>query len=343
MASKLLQRFRPSTRKQQRGPRPPEEPPEIAELVDDAEGLSVRLSGTLSLSEDSLGSEESDGTDGRCIEELNTHSLLTQQLREMWAHAQDHSMPIRLTFEVTEANVVRDNHAKYVLYTIYLLHSGQYDPSPAFITCRYSDLERLRKSLRSHYPDEMTSVSFPHKRLHKNFTAETIAKRSRAFEQFLCYLSSVPTLRQSPEFLGFFYLHDMQKAQHLTCTGLYQLALPLWMNCWRLQEKLCPIGPSTHRLLVLAGLVVCHQEMDSLADAQAFSERAVVLFRDAQEQNVPFFISFLQAHIQLSWRVGVDKRSSEAALLRLHEAGHTTHNAPTLKEMLIRETNDITT
>ncbi|CAJ0954408.1 unnamed protein product [Ranitomeya imitator] len=229
------------------------------------------------------------------------------------------------------------------LYTIYLLHSGQYDPSPAFITCRYSDLERLRKSLRSHYPDEMTSVSFPHKRLHKNFTAETIAKRSRAFEQFLCYLSSVPTLRQSPEFLGFFYLHDMQKAQHLTCTGLYQLALPLWMNCWRLQEKLCPIGPSTHRLLVLAGLVVCHQEMDSLADAQAFSERAVVLFRDAQEQNVPFFISFLQAHIQLSWRVGVDKRSSEAALLRLHEAGHTTHNAPTLKEMLIRETNDITT
>ncbi|KAM3921698.1 sorting nexin-21 isoform 2-T4 [Leptodactylus fuscus] len=334
MASKLLRRFRPSTLREQRGPGPPEEPPEIAELVDDTEGLSVRLSGTLSLSEDSLGSEESDGTETRCIEDLSSHSLLTQQLREMWASTQDHGLPIRLTFEVTEANV---------MYTIYLLHSGQYDPSPAYITCRYSDLERLRKSLRSRYPDEMTSVSFPHKRLRKNFTAETIAKRSRAFEQFLCYVSSVPTLRQSPEFLAFFYLRDMQKAQHLTATGLYQLALPLWMNCWRLQEKLCPVGPSTHRLLVLAGLVICHQEMDSLADAQAFSERAVVLFRDAQEQNVPFLIAFLQAHIQLSWRVGVDKRNSEATLLRLQEAGHVTHNAPTLKEILNRETNQSTT
>lgn len=342
MASKLLRRFRPSTLRKQRGPGPPEEPPEIAELVDDTEGLSVRLSGTLSLSEDSLGSEDSDGTDGRYIDEPNTHSFLTQQLREMWANTQDHSPPIRLTFEVTEANVVKDIHAKYVMYTIYLVHSGQYDPSPASITCRYSDLECLRKSLRSRYPEEMSSVSFPHKRLHKNFTAETIAKRSRAFEQFLCYVSSVPTLRHSLEFLGFFYLRDMQKAQHLTCTGLYQLALPLWMNCWRLQEKLCPFGPSTHRLLVLAGLVVCHQEMDSLADAQAFSERAVVLLRDAQEQNVPFLISFLQAHIQLSWRVGVDKRNSEAALLRLQEAGHATHGAPTLKEMLIRETDKTT-
>ncbi|KAG8565518.1 hypothetical protein GDO81_012887 [Engystomops pustulosus] len=343
MASKLLRRFRPSTFREQRGPGPPEEPPEVAELVDDTDGLSVRLSGTLSLSEDSLGSEESDGTDSRCIEDLNSHSLLTQQLREMWASTQDHSLPIRLTFEVTEANVVKDVHTKYVMYTIYLLHSGQYDPSPTYITCRYSDLERLRKSLRSRYPDEMSSVSFPHKRLRKNFTAETIAKRSRAFEQFLCYVSSVPTLRQSPEFLGFFYLRDMQKAQHLTCTGLYQLALPLWMNCWRLQEKLCPLGPSTHRLLVLAGLVVCHQELDSLADAQAFSERALVLFRDAQDQNVPLLVAFLQVHIQLSWRVGVDKRSSEAALQRLQEAGHATHNALTLKEILLRETKQMAT
>ncbi|KAG9473754.1 hypothetical protein GDO78_004189 [Eleutherodactylus coqui] len=344
MASKLLRRFRPTTLKERRGPGPPEvEPPEVAELVDDTEGLSVRLSGTLSLSEDSLGSEESDGNEGRCIEELSTHSLLTQQLREMWANAQDHSLPISLTFEVTEANVVKDIHAKYVMYTIYLLHSGQYDPSPAFITCRYSDLERLRRSLRSRYPHEMNAVSFPHKRLRKNFTAETIAKRSRAFEQFLCYVSSVPLLRQSPEFLGFFYLRDMEKAQHLTCTGLYQLALPLWMNCWGLQEKLCPVGPATHRLLVLAGLVVCHQDLDSLADAQAFSERALRLFQDTQEQNVPFHIAFLQAHIQLSWRVGVDKRSSEAALLRLQEAGHVTQNAPTLKEMVIRATNPITT
>lgn len=337
MASKFLKHLRPSTLKDQRGPGPPEEPPETAELVDDPD-MAVRLSGTLSLSEDSLGSDTSDGTEGRLLEEPNAHPLLTQQLKEMWAHSHEHGVPIRLTFEVTEANIVRDIHAKYVMYTIYLLHSGQYDPSPAFVTCRYSDLERLKKSLRSHYPEQMNNVSFPRKRLHKNFTAETIAKRSRAFEQFLCHVSSVPTLRYSPQFLGFFYLSDMQKAQQLTCTGLYNLALPKLTNCWRLQEKLCPTWASTHRLIVLAGLVVCHQELDTLAEAQAYSEQAVALLQESQEQNMTFLIPFLQAHIQLSWRVGRDKMASEAALLKLKEAGHSTSNAPTLKEILIKET-----
>lgn len=336
MASKIFQRLRPSVVKDQTGPGPPEEPPETAELVDDPD-MAVRLSGTLSLSEDSLGSEESDGTEGRSPEEPNARPLLTQQLSAMWASTRCHTVPVRLTFEVTEANIVRDIHAKYVLYTIYLLHSGEYDSTPAFITCRYSDLERLRRSLRSRYPEEMTDVSFPRKRLHKNFTAETIAKRSRAFEQFLCHVSSLPTLRHSPQFLGFFYLADMQKAQQLTCTGLYKLALPVWANCWRLQEKLCPTWASTHRLIVLAGLVVCHQELDTLADAQAYSEQALTLLQGSQEQNVTFLIAFLQAHIQLSWRVGREKRGSEASLLKLKEAGHSTSNTPSLKEILIKE------
>ncbi|XP_068119346.1 sorting nexin-21 isoform X2 [Hyperolius riggenbachi] len=338
MASKFLQRLRPSTLKEQRGPGPPEEPPETAELVDDAEGLSVHLSGTLSLSEDSLGSDGSDVTESRPPEESNAQPLLTNQLRDSWASKHGHNVPIRLTFEVTEANIVRDVHAKYVMYTIYLLHSGQYDPSPAFITCRYSDLLRLRKSLRSCYPEEMRNVSFPHKRLRKNFTGETIAKRSRAFEQFLCHVSSLPALRYSPQFLGFFYLHDMKKAQQLTRTGLYKLAHPLWTNCHYLQEKLCPPWSSSHQLLVLAGLVVCHEELDSLADAQAYSERAITLLQESLEQNVTLLVAFLQAHIQLSWRVGIDKRTSEAALLKLKEAGQATTNTPTLKEILIRET-----
>ncbi|KAM9296709.1 sorting nexin-21 [Gastrophryne carolinensis] len=337
MASKLLKRLRPSTSKGQSGPGPPEELPETADL-DDPEVLSLPLNGTLSLSEDSLGSEDSDGTEGRSPEETNDPPILTQQLKEMWASMRGQSMHIRLTFEVTEANITQDTHGKYVMYTIYILHSGQYDPSPAFITCRYSDLERLRKSLRSHYPKEMSQVSFPRKRLRKNFTAETIAKRSRAFEQFLCHVSSVPILRNSMQFLKFFYLREMQKAHQLTCTGLYKLGLPLWINCWHVQEKLCSSGTSTHKLLVLAGLVVCHQELDSLNDAQTYSEKAVSLLQASQEQYVALRIAFLQAHIQLSWRLGIDKRLSEAALLKLKDVGHDTSNASTLKEILIRET-----
>ncbi|KAM8945876.1 sorting nexin-21 [Pelodytes ibericus] len=334
MASKFLQRLRPSTLRETRGPRPPEEPPEIAELVDDTEGLSVQLSGTLSLSEDSLGSEEQNH---KPLEEQNQGTLLTRQLREMWASSQRHCKPVTLTFEVTEANVVRDNHTKYVVYTIFVLQSGKFDPSPACISCRYSDLEKLRRRLRNLYPDEMAEVSFPRKRLHKNFTSETIAKRSRAFEQFLCHVSSLPSLRWSPHFLGFFYVQYMQEAQQLTRASLYQQALPKWMNSWCLQEKLCPPGPSTNRLVVLAGLVVCHQEMDTLIEAQEHSELAIRLLQGALEPNSPWLVPFLHAHIELSWRVGKDKRESEAILNKLQDTGQITQNVASLKEALIRE------
>eukprot|EP00079_Xenopus_tropicalis_P018840 XP_012807969.1 PREDICTED: sorting nexin-21 isoform X2 [Xenopus tropicalis] len=354
MASKLLQRLRSTPLKEERGPGPPDEPPESAELVDDTEGLSLRLSGTLSLSEDSLASQESDGmgtsylgsdghgvlplTESKSQDENSSYTLLTKQLREMWERSQNVRIPIRLTFEVTDANIVQDAHAKYVLYTIYLLQTGQYDPSPAYISCRYSDLYHLKRRLLALFPSEMRGVSFPCKRVRKNFTPETIAKRSRAFEQFLCHVASLPALRASSAFLNFFYLRDIQKAQALTCAGLYKLALPIWTNSWRLQEKLCPSGPSTHRLLVLAGLVVCHQELDTLEEAQAFSERAVALLQDAQDKHISLLVPFLNAHIQLSWRVGIDKRESEALLQRLQETGHYNHNVPSLKEFLVKET-----
>ncbi|XP_053545359.1 sorting nexin-21 [Bombina bombina] len=338
MASKILQRLRPSTQQEEIPPVVTEEAPEIADLVDDMDGLSVRLSGTLSLSEDSLGSEESDETEERPIEEWCPSPLLTQQMREVWASSQSHSVPIRLTFEVTEANVIRDGYSKYVVYTIFIMQSGQYDSSPASISCRYSDLECLRRKLRALYPKEMRDVSFPRKRLRKNFTAETIAKRSRAFEQFLSHVSSLPALLSCPTFLCFFYLKDIQRAQHLTCNSLYKLALPVWINIWHLQEKLCPATPSTHRFLVLAGLVVCHQEMDELVEAQDCSERAVSLLQEAQDS--PFLVPFLLAHIQLSWRVGRDKRDSETTLQKLQADGSNITNSLSLKDILNRETID---
>nr|XP_021139462.1 sorting nexin-21 [Columba livia] len=104
-------------------------------------------------------------------------------------------------------------------------------------------------------------VAFPRKRLRRNFTAETIAKRSRAFEQFLSHLHSIAEIRRSPEFLEFFFLQDLQAAQRLTCTGMYREALATWANAYRLQDRLgvCSTG---RFLLTLAGLAVCHQELE---------------------------------------------------------------------------------
>lgn len=164
-----------------------------------------------------------------------------------------------------------DPHPCPQLYTIYLIRSGQLDRAPAAISRRYSDFERLNRRLRGRFGCDMAGIAFPRKRLRRNFTAETIAKRSRAFEQFLSHLHSIAEIRRSPEFLEFFFLQDLRAAQRLTCTGMYREALATWANAYRLQDRLGVCG-SGRFLLTLAGLVVCHQELDQLGEAHGCCE-----------------------------------------------------------------------
>ncbi|XP_029468597.1 sorting nexin-21 [Rhinatrema bivittatum] len=368
MASKILHRIRHTIIKKDTGEREAggpdadvvEEFPESSELVDDTDGLSTRLSGTLSFTSD--GDEEDaayesleESCDLEGCKELSRNPeesspeeaepspqepqqnrpLLTRQIQEFWRKSQTRAVPERLIFEVTSANVVRDGSSKYVLYTIYLIKSGQFDKTPATISRRYSDFEKLNRHLRRRFGCDMHGISFPRKKLRRNFAAETIAKRSRAFEQFLSHMYSFPEIRRCREFLEFFYLRDVQGARQLTCTGLYQDAVALWTNAWLLQNKLHPGSSGKHALLTLAGLAVCHQELDSLEEAQKYCEQALRLL-EAQAAH-PFLIPFLQAHIHLSWKVGKDKRLSEARLQSLQEAGVSIQQLPTLKECLIKE------
>ncbi|NXO00453.1 SNX21 protein, partial [Rhinopomastus cyanomelas] len=353
-----------------------EDCPESSELEDDTEGLSTRLSGTLSFSsheedEDEEEQEEEGAGEqkapqataavaeggGRCsgweLEgdgmALDTPcpgaewgpaaqraggSLLTQQLQDLWRRSRSSLVPQRLLFEVSSASVVSERSSKYVLYTIYLIRPGQCDKAPAAITRRYSDFDRLNRRLRCRFGCSMTRIAFPRKRLRQNFTAETIAKRSRAFEQFLSHLHSIDEIRCSPEFLEFFFLQDLQAAQRLTCTGMYREALATWANAYRLQDRLGACS-SSHFLLTLAGLVVCHQELDELGEAHGCCEQALQLLE--VQGSHPLLGPFLQAHIHLAWKVGKDKRCSEAQLQDLREAGLPLQPQPTLKECLIKE------
>uniref|UniRef100_A0A8C3R5V2 Sorting nexin family member 21 n=1 Tax=Cyanoderma ruficeps TaxID=181631 RepID=A0A8C3R5V2_9PASS len=315
-----------------------EDCPESSELEDDTEGLSTRLSGTLSFTshEDEEEEEEGDGAS-----EEDTHamrpggSLLTRQLQELWRRSRGSLAPQRLLFEVTSASVVSERSSKYVLYTIYLIRSGQFDKAPATIARRYSDFEQLNRRLRCRFSCDMASVAFPRKRLRRNFTAETIAKRSRAFEQFLSHLHSIDEIRRSSEFLEFFFLPDLQAAQRLTCTGMYREALATWANAYRLQNRL-GVCSSGRFLLTLAGLAVCHQELDQLNEAHGCCEQALQLL-EAQGSH-PLLGPFLQAHIHLAWKVGKDKRHSEARLQDLRESGlFLQQQQPSLKECLIKE------
>nr|XP_040050058.1 sorting nexin-21-like [Gasterosteus aculeatus aculeatus]XP_040050059.1 sorting nexin-21-like [Gasterosteus aculeatus aculeatus]XP_040050060.1 sorting nexin-21-like [Gasterosteus aculeatus aculeatus]XP_040050061.1 sorting nexin-21-like [Gasterosteus aculeatus aculeatus] len=154
-----------------------------------------------------------------------TSFLLTRQLQESWrtlrglgggSPASTGRQPTDdLLFEVTDASVVQDASSKYVLYTIHVVQSAGSDKTPAVITCRYSDFQRLHAALRRDHGDQMGRVCFPRKKLRRNYTAETIGKRSRAFEQYLSHLCSLSGPRGAPCVRHFFYLADLQAGQLL--------------------------------------------------------------------------------------------------------------------------------
>ncbi|XP_051835898.1 sorting nexin-21 [Antechinus flavipes] len=374
MASRLLHRLRHALALTGEGPGEPapgaeaEEFPESSELEeDDTEGLSTRLSGTLSFTSteddedeeedeenaDPLGSgaalgrrlknpgEEGAGEDGDrnpSSDGPRSSNLLTRQLQDFWKKSKSNLVPQRLLFEVTSANVINEPPSKYVLYTIALIGPGPQEHTPAQISRRYSDFERLHRQLRQQFRGPMAAVSFPRKRLRRNFTAETIARRSRAFEQFLGHLQAVPELRQAPDLQDFFILPELRQAQRLTCTGLYQEALRLWTNAWRLQTQLGTTGGTHRTLLTLVGLAVCHQELEQPSEARLNCEQALQMLGTSDSH--PLLGPFLEAHVRLSWRLGIDKRQSEAQLQALQEAGLTPTPPPSLKELLIREALD---
>ncbi|XP_024602609.1 sorting nexin-21 [Neophocaena asiaeorientalis asiaeorientalis] len=371
MASRLLHRLRHALTgdgpgEAAAGPEA-EQFPESSELEDDdAEGLSSRLSGTLSFTsaeededQDDEDDEEADhdplpdgdraaGEDAgpSCAHAERSpppdgqrgSQLLTRQLQDFWKKSRNTLVPQRLLFEVTSANVVKDPPSKYVLYTLAVMGPGPPGRQPAQISRRYSDFERLHRNLQRQFRGPMAAISFPRKRLRRNFTTETIARRSRAFEQFLGHLQAVPELRQAPDLQDFFVLPELRRAQSLTCTGLYREALALWANAWQLQAQLgVPSGPD-RPLLTLAGLAVCHQELEDPGEARACCEKALQLLGDKSPH--PFLAPFLEAHVRLSWHLGLDKHQSEARLQALQEAGLTPTPPPSLKELLIKEVLD---
>ncbi|XP_061486720.1 sorting nexin-21 isoform X2 [Rhineura floridana] len=111
-----------------------EEFPESSELEDDTEGLSTRLSGTLSFTSNEEEEEEEDtsearGEQGESLEpgllgettengedsppstERRGSNLLTRQLQELWRKSRGSFVPQRLLFEVTSANVVNERNS----------------------------------------------------------------------------------------------------------------------------------------------------------------------------------------------------------------------------------------
>ncbi|CAB1335973.1 unnamed protein product [Coregonus sp. 'balchen'] len=356
MASKLLDRLRRTLFKEgevvSREPIDVQEDsfPESSELEDDTECLSERLGGTLRFDvESAMESEDPDTSP--VGPSPGGSSLLTHQLQESWRSLRSRSVPDKLVFEVTDASVVQESSSKYVLYTIHVIQSGMFDKTPAVITRRYTDFERLHSRLRRRHRVDMERVCFPRKKLRKNFVAETIAKRSRAFEQYLTHMHSLAELRSSATFLEFFYLGDLQAGQMLMRVGRYQEGLGPLLNGLRLQEKLgCEQQGKqqphhqqrTHWLFTLLALVTCFQELEQLGEAQEYCDRALKDLAPSpealqQHHFHPLLIPLLQANVRLSWKISKDKRRWEVLLQEIQDSGADVGNQPSLKEYLIKE------
>lgn len=384
-----------------------------AELEEEEECVTERLGGTLCF--DSGGGGADDGAEGdgsgldsdsdflgESMEEgpsstdtspvgvspvgSSASFLLTRQLQESWRSLRGLSggsptsaggqLTDNLLFEVTDASVVQDGSSKYVLYTIHVIQSGGSDKTPAIITRRYSDFQRLHATLRRNHGDQMERVCFPRKKLRRNFTAETIAKRSRAFEQYLSHLCSLSALRGALCVRQFFYLSDLQTGQLLIRVGRYQEALGPLLNAKRLQHKLgwasycdnqaeAPPPASSHWFFTLVGLLSCFQEVDQLEEARDHCDLALRVLtpadtdtkgdrplplqdkphplteiHDASPRHLnrphPLLLPLLRMVVRLSWQTGRDKRQWEELLQHLELQRAGLDNQPTIKEFLVK-------
>ncbi|KAK2850897.1 hypothetical protein Q5P01_007173 [Channa striata] len=304
-----------------------------AELEDEDECVTERLGGTLCF--DSGGAAlvegaEGDGSGldsdsdflGESMEEglssadtspvgvspvgPSPSSMFTRQLQDSWRNLRGRGggsplpagrrLTDNLLFEVTDASVVHEGSSKYVLYTMHVIQSSGSDKTPAIITRRYSDFQRLHATLRRNHGDQMERVCFPRKKLHRNFTAETIAKRSRAFEQYLSHLCSLSPLRGTPCVRQFFCLTDLQTGQVFIRVARYQEALGPLLNAKRLQQKLgwacyydnqaqAPSPETSHWFFTLVGLSFCFQEVDQLEEARDHCDLALRVLAPTEAQT----------------------------------------------------------
>uniref|UniRef100_A0A667XQN7 Sorting nexin family member 21 n=1 Tax=Myripristis murdjan TaxID=586833 RepID=A0A667XQN7_9TELE len=382
MASRLLDRLKRSLFKEGQGAGPERpgsgQPAEEffdeerweAELEEEEECVTDRLGGTLCFDGGGAAEEGVEGEDegmdsdsdflGESMEEgpvgvspIGPASLLTRQLQESWRSLRGgggHAPSCRaqtdsLLFEVTDASVVQDGSSKYVLYTIHVIQSGGSDKTPAVITRRYSDFQRLHATLRRNHGDQMERVCFPRKKLRRNFTAETIAKRSRAFEQYLSHLCALPGLRGALCVRHFFYLPDLQTGQLLIRVARYQEALGPLLNGKRLDQPQAPPPASSHWFYTLVALSSCFQEVEQLEEAQEHCEHALCPLPPGDNQDIPrkrldkphpLMVPLLRAMVRLSWQTGRDKRQWEELLQQLEEQWAGLDNQPTIREYLVK-------
>ncbi len=189
----------------------------------------------------------------------------------------------------------------------------------------------MHSALKKRFSKELTGISFPKKILTGNFKAETIAQRSRAFEQYLCHVYSIHSLRTSHEFVSFFYENDLHAAYDCIRNGNYESSLPALKSSLLLQQRLQ--GENHPEVLAtLCALVAVHSELEQDSLAQHYAETAFLCMENDNSSH--YLPALLQLSIRLCWKLGKDKKDLEARQQLLKQNGVNVDKTPPLLSLV---------
>ncbi|XP_019533291.3 sorting nexin-21 isoform X2 [Aedes albopictus] len=225
---------------------------------------------------------------------------------------------------------------KYVIYDVSVRQdTSQPDPNPTSIERRYTHFLKLYDGLRKEHPLLVQTVSFPKKVLVGNFSAELIGERSMAFESFLDYIVSVPSLRDSDHFLEFLQGDELKRACQLLDERRNEFAVPILENTFRVLNKIF-LDKSKCVLLLLCRLVAaCTTSPIPHPLAEQWAELALRRYEHVCDTDLlVLYIPLLQTCLHLWWQRGRDRSLLEERLDQMAKKGIKVKGGPTLTQAI---------
>ncbi|XP_060693693.1 sorting nexin-20 isoform X1 [Hemiscyllium ocellatum] len=261
-------------------------------------------------------------------------TLTTKQLLQYWNNMNKKVKPIRLLFDIPETRTVEEQGSKYVMYKVVVIKSGTYDGSQAYAERRYSDFEKLHKNILRNFKEEIEGITFPKKIVAGNFMQEKIIERKLALMDYLGQLYAIKDIRESDEFIEFFYLPEVQEGYNCLRSGQYTTALNCLLNVLSLQEKLC-MRYYDRLVLTLSAISVCCRDLGNIDDAYQFCEKGGLILPNHSRHK--YLIPLLKVQINLGNELGKDMRHLQKKVTELEEQHGCQSNLPSLKELVVQE------
>ncbi|XP_055595345.1 sorting nexin-20-like isoform X1 [Uranotaenia lowii] len=226
---------------------------------------------------------------------------------------------------------------RYVVYDVSVRKNNDSasDPHPTTIERRYTHFLKLYESLRKESPQLLQSVNFPKKVLMGNFSQELAGERSMAFESFLDYIITVPSLRDSEHFLEFLQSDELRRAGQLVDERRYELAVPILENIFRVLNKIF-LDKSKWVLLLLCRLVTaCTTSPIPHPQAEQWAELALRRYEHVCDTELlVLYIPLLQTCLHLWWQRGRDRSLLEQRLDEMGKKGIKVKGGPTLAQAI---------